>query len=179
MLGLVFEAISGKSYQQFVTEEIICPLELKHTGFYRMDSLPANTALGYTRDMTSGLLRTNIYNIPVIGCSDGGLFTCAKDLDTLWRAVFAACVLSEHTLQDFLKPQVVRGDGKSYGLGVYRCDKNGETAYYALGADFGVEFFTAYFPKLKITASALGNTEDSNPLLGALFSDIMEPHFPT
>ena len=44
MLGLIVEAVSGKAYQQFVTDKIIVPLGLKHTGFYRMDSLPANTA---------------------------------------------------------------------------------------------------------------------------------------
>lgn len=173
LLGLVVEAISGKPYQEFVTDAIIRPLALKHTGFYRMDSLPANTAFGYIGDMTSGTLRTNIFSLPVLGGSDGGLFTCAQDLDTLWRAVFAGRVLSENILQDFLKSQVVRSEGKSYGLGVYRIDKNGDTAYYAVGGDFGVDFFTAYFPKLKITASALCNIEDNNHLLDALFSEFL------
>lgn len=173
LLGLVIEAVSGKSYQQFVTDEIILPLQLKRTGFFRMDSLPANTAQGCTRDMTTGLLRTNIYSIPIIGASDGGLFTCVKDLDILWRSVFAARVLSENMLQAFLKPHVVRGEGKSYGLGVFRFDKNRDTAFYAVGADFGVDFFAVYFPKLKITASALGNTENNNHMLIPLLSDIL------
>lgn len=94
MLGLVVEAISGKTYQQFVTEEIIRPLALHGTGFYRMDSLPANTALGYIKDADSDIMRTNIFSLPIIGGSDGGLFTCAQDMDTLWRAIFAGRVLS-------------------------------------------------------------------------------------
>jgi len=47
-----------------------------------------------------------------------------------------------------------------YGLGVYinnKCD--GNSTYYAVGGDFGVEFFTAYCPEQKIVASALANTE--------------------
>jgi CubicO group peptidase (beta-lactamase class C family) len=173
MLGLVIEAASGTPYQQFVSDEIIRPLELKHTGFYRMDSLPANTAYGYIRD-ESGQWKTNIFNMPIVGGSDGGLYTCAQDLDVLWRRIFAGRVLSENMLQEFLKSQVARSEGKSYGLGVYRFDGNGDTAYYAVGGDFGVDFFTAYFPQLKITASALGNTEvNTFPLLDAMFSELL------
>ena len=170
MLGLVVEAVSGMQYQQFVKDEVIVPLKLRNTGFYRMDELPANTALGYIGDKQ----RTNIFSVPIIGGPDGGLFTCAKDLDTLWRAVFSGQVLSEPMLELFLKSHVDRGDGKSYGLGVYRYETNKDIAYYAVGSDFGVDFFTAYFPKLKITVSALGNTESNTfPLLKSLLSEIM------
>ena len=55
---------------------------------------------------------------------------------------------------------IARKHSGYYGLGVY-IDNNddGNTAYYAVGGDFGVELFTAYFPKQKIVASALANTE--------------------
>lgn len=173
ILGLVIEAVSGTPYQQFVTDEIIRPLGLQHTGFYRMDMLPANTALGYTGDIKSGIQRTNIFSLPVIGGSDGGLFTCAKDLDSLWRSLFTGQILSDNMLRDFLKPQVAYDEGRSYGLGLYRIDQNGETAYYAVGGDFGVNFFTVYFPKQKITASVLNNTEEDHHLLDALFADLL------
>lgn len=172
MLGLIIEAIVGVSYQQFVKNEIILPLKMKYTGFYRTDSLPANTACGYTGSTTTE--RLNIFSIPIVGGSDGGLYTCAGDLDRLWRALFDGCLLSEKMLRLFLAPQVSRSGGKSYGLGVYRIDSHDATAYYALGSDFGVDFFTVCFPGRKLTASALGNTEaDTGPLLNALFSDIL------
>lgn len=171
MLGLAIEAVSGKQYQQYVSDEIISPLSLNHTGFYPMDSLPANTALGYPE---SGSFRSNIFCLPIVGGSDGGLYTCAEDLDILWRAVFKGRVLSENMLQAFLKSQATRDEGESYGLGVYRIDKNKRTAYYAVGGDFGVDFFTAYFPEQKISASALGNTElNTYTLLEALFAELL------
>jgi len=174
LLGLVVEAITGIPYQQFVSEEMIRPLNLLHTGFYRMDALPANTALGYTESAMPGQWQTNAFCMPIVGGSDGGLYTCAQDLSILWRAVFACCLFSEKTLQPFLKKQVVRSEKKSYGLGVYRYDNGTDTAYYALGGDFGVDFFTAYFPQKGIVASALGNTEiNTFPLLDALFSVIL------
>lgn len=161
MLGLVIEAVSGLPYQQFVQDKIIAPCNLAHTGFYRMDSLPANTALGYMQDDETEEWRTNIFSMPILGGSDGGLFTCAGDLDILWRAIFDNKVLSEEMTETFLKSQVPTGeeDGGSYGLGVYRYNQDGKTVHYAVGMDSGVAFFTAYFSKSKIVASAFGNTD--------------------
>ena len=176
MLGLVIEAISGISYQQFVHDTIIAPCKLEHTGYYRMDSLPANTAYGYMQDDDTGLWQTNIFNLPILGGSDGGLFTCAKDLDRLWRAIFSNEILSAYMTLSFLKSQIsMREDGEHsdcYGLGVYVKNKaDSSSIYYAVGGDFGVEFFTAYFPNKRIVASALANTEISAfSLLKALFS---------
>ncbi len=57
-----------------------------------------------------------------------------------------------------------------FGLGVYLREDKGKTAYYTVGGDFGVDFFSAHFPKTGITVSALGNTEMSTyPLFINLF----------
>ena len=176
LLGLVVEAVSGSSYQQYVGENIIKPCGLEHTGYYRMDSLPANTAFGYMQDTDTDQWRTNVFSMPIIGGADGGLFTCASDLDKLWRAVFSYRILSEEMTLLFLKPQVkMSGDDEDagyYGLGVYIESGGSGPVYYAVGGDFGIEFFTAYFPKHKLVASALGNTETNPwPLLEAMFSE--------
>jgi len=168
LLGLVVEAVSGFTYQQFVHHKIILPCQLEHTGYYRMDSLPANTAYGYISES-----RTNIFCMPILGGADGGLFTCADDLDKLWRALFSGRILSDEILAAFLKAQIAINDGiieeseyMSYGLGVYRYNRGENLVFYAVGGDFGVDFFTSYFPKQQIVVSALGNTEiNAYPLL--------------
>jgi len=162
LLGLVIEAVSGIPYQQFVKDNIIVPCKLAHTGFYRMDSLPFNTALGYMQDEDTEEWRTNIFNLPVLGGSDGGLFTCANDLDILWRAIFSNKILSEKATLLFLKPHIKMGEDDEhsdwYGLGVYLYEKENNFTYYAVGGDSGVDFFTAYFPQTKVVVSALCNT---------------------
>ncbi|MDR0272943.1 MAG: beta-lactamase family protein [Clostridiales bacterium] len=171
LLGLVIEAVSGISYQQFVRETIIVPAKLERTGFYRADSLPANTAHGYMYNEETGEWRTNIFSLPVLGGSDGGIYICANDFDKLWRALFSNIILSESMTQEFLKPHSCTYDAETYGLGVYRCELNGKLFYYAVGGDFGVDFFTAYLPEQKITISALGNTEiNTYPLMEKIIS---------
>jgi len=175
LLGLVIEAVSGLSYRQFVQDSIITPCKLMHTGFYRMDALPRNAAWGYVQDDDTHEWHTNIYSMPVLGGSDGGLFTCAEDLDMLWRAIFSNSILSQKMTEAFLKQQVViDGEcGESYGLGVYRNIQDGKLSYYAVGGDSGVDFFTAYFPQSKIVVSALGNTNKNTfPLLEESFETL-------
>ncbi len=168
MLGLVIEAVSKKSYQKFIQDEIILSMQLKHTGFYRMDSLPTNTALGYINDF-----QTNIFKLPILGGSDGGLYTCAEDLDILWRYIFSGKFFSENMLKQFLHTHADRGNEKSYGLGVYRIDCNNNMVFYAVGGDFGVDFFTAYIPEHKIVASALSNSDiNTYPLLDKIIHSL-------
>jgi CubicO group peptidase (beta-lactamase class C family) len=169
LLGLAVEAVSGLPYQEYVENEIVKPMGLEHTGFYRTDALPGNTAHGYTPDEESGQLRANIFKVPVRGGSDGGIYTCAKDMDRLWRGLFSYKILSEEMTAELLKPQAKRTDVKSYGFGVYRYEKGDNLIYYALGGDFGVDFFSAYIPAERISVSALGNSgADSYPLLDSV-----------
>ena len=169
LLGLVIEAVSGRGYQDYITEEIIVPNHLTHTGFYRMNMLPANVAQGYTQDEETGECRSNIYEIPIIGASEGGLFSCAKDLDKLWRALIANKILSPDMTKTFLTPHITRDEEYSarhycFGLYLYKDDEDDDDEqefYYALGCDAGVNIFSVYFPKFGITASALCNLENA------------------
>jgi len=176
LLGLVVEAVSGVSYQQFVQNEIIKHCKLSHTGFYRTDSLPDNTAIGYVQDEDTEEWGTNANNLPIIGGSDGGIYSCAADIDKLWRAIFEGKVLSEAMTATFLKPHVVseedeeEGTVESYGLGVFHYQDGGEIVYFAIGADSGVGFFTGYYPATKTVVSAFCNTGYNGSSL--LFDDL-------
>ncbi|MCL2820962.1 MAG: beta-lactamase family protein [Oscillospiraceae bacterium] len=171
LLGLIIEAAGGISYRQFVNEAIILPCGLKHTGFYRADSLPGNVALGYMG--SSDGLKTNVFNLPVLGGSDGGLYTCADDLDKLWRAVFQGKIFSENMLTEFTKKQSEINETESYGLGVYRHETKNNLSFYAVGGDAGVDFFTAYSPQQQIVFSALGNTNvNTYPLMKMMLREI-------
>lgn len=176
LLGLIIERISGMDYHQYVTEHIIKPCQLTHTGFYRMDRLPGNTALGYCYDENKKEWYSNMFSLPVIGGSDGGIFTCAEDLNRLWRCVMECRLFSNEMKQAFFTPQVKSSEKNPQlhcGLGVFVYEDQGRQVYYAVGGDFGIDFFTAYVPDLDLVVSALGNTEmNTGGLLKKVFEEL-------
>lgn len=150
LLGLIIESVSKKTYHQYVYDNIIRPLNLSHTGFYPMNNLPRNTALGY---INYEKCITNILYMPIVGGSDGGIFTTADDFIKIWKAVLSDNIFSANMREQFFTPH------GQFGLGVYLKAENNRNAYYTVGGDFGVDFFSAYFPRTKTIASTLGNTE--------------------
>jgi D-alanyl-D-alanine carboxypeptidase len=84
VLGLLIERLSGDDYYTYVREHIFKPAGMTRTGSFAVDSLPPNTALGYTRgDEGAPLsmpLRTNSRDLPGRGSSAGGGYSTAQDL---------------------------------------------------------------------------------------------------
>ena len=100
--------------------------------------------------------------MPIIGGSDGGLYTCAEDLDKLWRAIFSHGILSQEMTDAFLKSYITIDEdddsAESYGLGIYLYSSGGKLAHFAVGGDSGVGFYTAYYPKTETVISCFSNT---------------------
>ncbi len=75
VLGLVIEKLSGKSYYDYVRDNVFKPAGMTHTDSYEIDKLPANTAYGYM----PGKIR-NDKSLPGRGSSAGGGYSTAGDL---------------------------------------------------------------------------------------------------
>jgi CubicO group peptidase (beta-lactamase class C family) len=84
MLGLLIERLSGQDYYTYVREHIFKPAGMTGTASYAVDSLPPNTAIGYTRGdedaPASAPLRANSGDLPGRGSSAGGGYSTAQDL---------------------------------------------------------------------------------------------------
>lgn len=153
LLGLVIEAIGKRSYHDYVRTQIIEPLNLERTDFYATNHLPYNTAIGYVYDETVEDFVTNTLYMPMMAGSDGGIFTCAKDMARVWQGVFAEKLFSKGMLEQFITPT------DEFGLGVYIDEVKGGVMYHTEGGDFGTNFLSVYFPETKTVVTTLGNTE--------------------
>jgi CubicO group peptidase (beta-lactamase class C family) len=91
VLGAVIERLSGTSYYDYVRANVFQPAGMSVTGWYAKDSLPPNTAVGYTRGgpggPAQGPLRRNTDLLPGRGSSAGGGYSSAGDLLRLAHAV--------------------------------------------------------------------------------------------
>ena len=84
ILGLLVERLSGEDYYDYVRRHIYEPAGMKRTAAFRPDSLPANTALGYTRGGQNAPpmapLTPNKDLLPGRGSAAGGGYSTAQDL---------------------------------------------------------------------------------------------------
>ena len=84
VLGMLIEKVSGEDYYAYIQRHIYEPAGMSHTGSYRVDSLPPNTAIGYTtgqEDAPPGTpLHPNSAELPGRGSAAGGGYSTIGDL---------------------------------------------------------------------------------------------------
>lgn len=84
VLGMLIERVSGEDYYDYVRRHITGPAGMTRTGHFAIDSLPPNTAIGYTHGgpgvAASGPLRPNSDLLPGRGSAAGGGYSTTSDL---------------------------------------------------------------------------------------------------
>lgn len=79
VLGMVVEKLSGRSYYDYVKENVFKPAGMMNTDSYAMNELPPNTAVGYLQ-RESGKRLSNVSEQPARGSSAGGGYSTAGDM---------------------------------------------------------------------------------------------------
>ena len=155
ILGAVIEAVSGETYRAFLEREVLAFAGMERSGFFAFNHLPENTAWGYI-DGPHGSWRTNIYNLPIRGGGDGGMYTTAGDLARFWPAFVSGGIVNSDLTRQMLTPHARIDEHTEYGLGVY-LDAT-RPAYFIVGVDAGVGFESRYFVNDEVAVSVLSNT---------------------
>ncbi len=151
LLGIIIEKLAGITYRDFICNNILAPANMKRSGFFAFNGLPENTANGYKKDRRT----TNIYNLPIRGGGDGGLYTTSHDLRSFWRSLFSYKILSEDLTHEYLRTHQRFNHVKGYGCGIYK--RLDDTIYSIVGSDAGVGFNSRYMPKKNLTINTLSN----------------------
>jgi CubicO group peptidase (beta-lactamase class C family) len=147
LLGLIIERVSGIPFTQYVEEKVFTPTQMSDSGYFSLDQLPVQTALGYI-DYEDGTWKTNSYSIPIKGGADGGAFITAPDMCKLWYALMNGELLSKGMLSKMTAPWVqVNDKGGFYGYGLWIQKKSNEVfKFHVMGYDPGVSFASGYYP---------------------------------
>lgn len=163
LLGLVVEQVSGKGFDEYVIENIFKRARMEQSGYFELDALPSNTALGYI-DEEDGSWKSNIYSVPVKGGADGGAFVTVEDMHRFWQALMKFELLSEAMTQELLTPFINTDNDydRFYGYGVW-IDKKEESfisKYHVMGYDPGVSFHSAYYPENGLVSVVCSNKSE-------------------
>jgi CubicO group peptidase (beta-lactamase class C family) len=114
VLGLIIEKASGKSYSDYMRENIYQPAGMESTAHLDADIPAANVASGYTRNWdeknhASEPRRNNLYTRPARGSSAGGGYSTTMDLFKFAMALKAGKLLGPLSQEWFSGPQAYAG----------------------------------------------------------------------
>jgi len=158
LLGLIIEAVSGKSYEQNLKDEILTPLQMKDSGIDRPTPLLPKRAAGY--DYSDGGYQ-NIYyiNPEPTTYAAGAMYSTVDDLNRWAKALFAGRMLTAESQATLLKPFL----GK-YAYGFYVnafTPKGAKKAVTVIGHNGGIPGFSSsvlHFVEDDITIILTDNT---------------------
>lgn len=168
-LAILIEKITGRLFRDFMQEQVFQVAGMPQTGFYALNMLPANTALGYLEDRQT----TNIFNLPIRGGGDGGLYTTAEDLHAFWQNLFIHQILSPELTAIFLQTHHLFDKENGYGCGVYK--RIDGSLYAIVGGDAGVGFDSRYLVDQQITISILSNITNGEGRLPEVVMNFFYP----
>ncbi|MGH2677719.1 MAG: serine hydrolase domain-containing protein [Actinomycetota bacterium] len=156
LLALIAERVSGVSFHELVSTRVCQPAGMEDTAFLRSDELPGRAAVGY---LSGDGPRTNVFHLPVRGGGDGGIYSTAADISSLWSAFFAGRIVSREWASEMVRPRS-EGPGASdrYGLGFWL---HASTDVVMLeGSDAGVSFRSNHDPTTSTTYTVISNTTE-------------------
>ncbi len=165
VLGAIIEKVSGRSYYDYVREEVFLPAGMCDSDSYRIDETVPNMAQGYTK-FTSGSMKksdTWVSNIQVVrnrGSAAGGGYSTANDLLRFSKALFSYKILNEEFTKNVTTGKVQVEPGNSdilYGYGIGEHSFNEIKRYGHNGGAPGINSHYAIYKPIEYTVIVLSN----------------------
>ena len=160
LLGLIIEKVTGVSFTDYVEEHIFKPARMDDSGYFSLDCLPANTALGYIYK-EDGSWKTNNYSIPIKGGADGGAYVTAGNMAKLWQSLMNGKLVSKEMLATMTTPWIQSDnetDWYGYGMWIEKAEDK-IVKYHVMGYDPGVSFASGYYPESEMIIVIPSNKE--------------------
>jgi CubicO group peptidase (beta-lactamase class C family) len=180
VLGAVIEAVSGESYESYITEHILQPLGMSHTSFVYSPAMEGDEAAGtlpvvhmYTpllptlldpgaliRERSGKLLWLNRFSIEATPST--GLIGSAPDVATFMRMYLnhgtldGVSILSPESVSMLTDTAHVDGRGLGWAVG----ESNGERYLEHMGGGAGFATTMRIYPEAGIGIAILANGTD-------------------
>ncbi|WMJ23196.1 serine hydrolase domain-containing protein [Paludicola sp. MB14-C6] len=160
VLAIILESISRKSFDEYLNQHIFEPCQMKDTGYYELDRLPAKCANSYIFDEEREEYRTNIYSVDAKGTGAGGAFTTVYDIKLFWEHLLSEKLLSKSTTANMLAHHSGENN-ELYGYGIWLKKNNNNLIPFFTGSDPGVSFISSYDIQKELLIVLVSNYEDN------------------
>lgn len=161
VLGLIIERVSGKSYGEFMQENIFTPLGMKRTGYEVPLRIIKNRAIGYKQ-----LQGDPIANVPyreiIRMYSAGGIYSTTEDL-LLWdQVLYTDKLLSKKSIDEMFTPFREMVPGRGYAYGWWSSQQFGRRRLAHGGNATGFITYFARYPEDRVTVIVLSNNQSGS-----------------
>lgn len=162
VLAMIVEKISGKSFADFLKENIFDPLEMKNTVAYEKGiSTVKNRAFGYKKGESGFEDSDQSSTSAVLG--DGGIYTSVMDYFKWDQALYTDKLVSRKTIEEAFTPGKLN-DGteieSGYGFGWFTGNINGIKWVGHSGSTCGFRTYVLRIPEKKISVVVLINSRE-------------------
>lgn len=171
VLALIAERSTGTPFDELVEQHVCEPAGMRHTEFLRSDELTGGAAVGY---LAADGLRSNVFHLPVRGSGDGGIYSTAADVTSLWAAMFGGRIVSAGRVAEMVHPRSELPSGSMrYGLGFWLHPSR--NAVMLEGSDAGVSFRTVHARSAGLTHTVLSNTTEGAWPIARHLGEVLTP----
>lgn len=165
LLAAIIEKVTGVYFDQYLAEHVFNRCDMKSTGYYELDRLPARCANNYIYCEDTKDFRTNIFSVDVKGTGAGGAFITVKDIVNFWKGLIEGKLISKELVSKMFQKQSKEGGNAKesyYGYGVWIIDNpKGKDLVYFQGCDPGVSFISEYNPNNGMISVLVSNYGDN------------------
>ena len=125
VLGKVIEVVSGKSYFDYIAENVTGPAGMANTGCFELDKVNTNLAVGYAKQYTEKGIEwsNNIFQHVMRGGPQGGCYSTVEDLLRFDQALRSNKLLSAGNFKTLAsaKPELA-SPNYGYGFQIWSTD---------------------------------------------------------
>jgi len=163
LLGYIIEKVSGKTYEEYIRNNIFEPLNMSNTFFGKDGQSITNKPKGYETENNDFVLhRSHSYSQSK---GPGGIHSTAADLAKWYEGLAQFKIISKESLYKAWQPYRVNDiELSNYGYGFYTDKKFGKFAVFHNGFIFGYSTSDLYFPEDDLLILVFSNVSDINTI---------------
>ncbi len=161
LLGYIIEMVSGKTYEEFITQNIFKKAGMENSYYASHDKIIKNRVSGY-RDK-NGYINANYISFSIPYAS-GSIMSTVDDLLKWQNAINTNALLSPvYTEKAFTNYKLNNGTNIDYGYGWHLENVKNKTIREHGGSIFGFKSMGVYEPTEQVYVVGLSNCECNSP----------------
>jgi D-alanyl-D-alanine carboxypeptidase len=175
LLGAVIERVSGKSYYDYVAENIYGPAGMTRSGSEPEDQAVGERSIGYTRQQGAAGWAPNTNTLPYRGTAAGGGYSTVGDLVKFAEALMNHRLLNREHTDLLITGKVDTGNGSQYAYGFQDARRDGVGYIGHGGGAPGMNGDLRVYPASGYVVAVLSNLDPPAASRIATFTDLRLP----